>query len=149
VADGRAPGEVASGGVADGRPPATSARLGSRSRSARRAAVSLVLVRAACALCLCLVRAVSLGVARSLCLCAPQIGEGQSTTCGCWALAEAGTWESRELEIGEGREAESGCWALVAGLGWAAGSLGTRKGLGFRFSRRSRLVSWALGLGPE
>jgi hypothetical protein len=36
VTDGRAPGEVASGGVADGRPPATSARLGSRSRSARR-----------------------------------------------------------------------------------------------------------------
>jgi hypothetical protein len=100
VADGRAPSEVASGGVADGRPPATSARLGSRSRSARPSGVSLVLVRAACALCLCAPSALALGVARRVAACA------------CASPGRAGDWRRQS-----GREAESDCWALAGG-GW-------------------------------
>jgi hypothetical protein len=116
---------VANGGVADGRPPATSARLGSRSRSARSSA---------------------------LCLCAPLVPFACArrqpwplallAACACASPGTLG-----ELEIGEGREAESGCWALAGG-GWP-GTGGWEPGNweGIRFSRTAVGLGWAGSLG--
>jgi hypothetical protein len=122
--------------VADGRPLATSARLGSRRQKQKRATVSLVLVRAA--LCPLLVCAVSLGVARSLCLCAPSRPAGhrsrQVLSPRVRAQGQvlsprpAGHRRLGELDIGEGKRGRERL--LAAGLGRAAGSLGTGKGLG-------------------